>query len=300
MDRILVTGAAGFIGKPLTHRLINSGLFEVHTTHTSSMSFLEGANGHVCNLLSDEVHHLIRAIRPQIVLHLAWNLGDDGFQQDKRNIEWVESSLGMLRYFAENEGIRFIFAGSSSEYYDKGGLLSEGENPQIQEPDTLYGIAKKCVTMAGIRLAQIRKFQFLSARIFPVFGPGYTKTARVIVYAINEMLQDRKVVCLSPHSLWDFIYIDDAVNILYSLILSKMEGIVNVASGIPHSVGHTFETIATILNKGHLLVMNNECASPRILAADISRLRNELQILPQMTLEEGLKKTIKWKTRIGL
>ncbi len=297
MDRILVTGATGFIGRPTTRRLVDSGLLEVHTTHTSNGSFLEGAHGHACNLLSDEIFRLIRDLRPRTVLHLAWNLGETGYKQDVRNLDWAEATVGMLRHFAENGGQHFIFAGSSAEYFEKGGLLRETEDPQGREPDTLYGTAKKCITTAGLRLAQNRGFRFLSARIFPVYGPGYTKPASVIAYAIEELRQGRPAVCRSPHSVWDFIYIDDIARIMADLTLSEASGVINVASGVPRQMGQVFETIAGIMGQTRQLVMNDDGQLPRILVADVGRLRRELPTLPPTDFEEGLRRTVEWKTR---
>lgn len=234
---------------------------------------------------------LIRDLRPDIILHLAWNLEKPGFLNADVNNQWLEISLHLLQIFQEFGGKRFVFAGSSSEYGYNQTLCSEGG---AASPSDLYGQCKLAFTKLAASFCEVNDISFVSIRYFPVYGPGESHLLHAIPTAIHTMLQGEPFICKAPNNIWDYIYIDDVAAATIKIINSSYCGIVNVASGIPHQMREVSSVIAQELNAEHLLQLNEANSSKEVLLADTAVLDNVIGYRCKTGLSEGIRRSVQW------
>ena len=114
MRRVLVTGGAGFVGRPAVAALIARG-FEVHAVGRRAPA---GAHVvHPADLLDGEARRAaVRAAGASHLLHLAWVTQPGRYWQAPENLDWTAASLDLVRAFREAGGGRAVVAGTCAEY----------------------------------------------------------------------------------------------------------------------------------------------------------------------------------------
>ena len=111
MNEVLVTGASGFIGRQCLPLLVAKG-YDVHALSLrSEPCSIPGVSWHRGNLLQPGcATALMRQLRPQSLLHLAWYAVPGKFWEARENLEWLRASLELLVSFADNGGERLVAA----------------------------------------------------------------------------------------------------------------------------------------------------------------------------------------------
>lgn len=145
MKRVLVTGASGLLGRALLPRLLDAG-YEVHavTTDAARLAFAPGAQAQTADLRdSAACRAVVERVRPEALVHLAWDQKDAGFRNAPANLDWLSVSVNLLRAFYDCGGKRFLFAGTSSEYDGRSGRMEE---TAAARPVSMYGQCKRAVT----------------------------------------------------------------------------------------------------------------------------------------------------------
>ena len=99
----------------------------------------------------------------------------------------------------------------------------------------------------------MHSFPYVILRLYQVYGPNQSIN-RLIPIVISSCIKNKKFKCSSGIQKRDFLYIDDFVNLINKLILTKKEikGIFNVGSGNPKSVRDTIEIIQKKLKEAYL------------------------------------------------
>lgn len=173
MEKVLVTGAGGFIGHAVVERLANMSEYEVTAVISGRrpVAFPDNVRVETIDLLSETAREvLMERVRPNIMLHYAWGMEDSGFLRTDLNIRWLEISLHLCRLFLRHNGKRFLFAGTSSEYGT--GFFGYAESKQNQPRFSLYGSCKLSLEQTAGTLFKHHGVEFASARYFTVYGPG--------------------------------------------------------------------------------------------------------------------------------
>lgn len=299
MQKVLVTGASGFIGSGLIESLVEKNKYSIYgtTTHRRNLEqYSHVINIEEVNLLNNnDIKNLIEKIKPDFIIHLAWKLeGNDSFQTSSENMEWLRASIFLIEQAVENNVKKFVFAGSSSEY-------NFSERPLIESDDmkciNLYGRCKKAVTDVCIDYCVNKNTDFVSARIFSVYGKYDNRTSRAIPEAIKKLCRNEKFYCNSPENKWDYIYISDAVNAIIKIMESDYKGIVNIGSGKVVTMREVFNIIGELMSKEDLIEFNSKFKEVG-LVSDNKILENVIGYKCVVDIRSGLKETIKWFTRI--
>ena len=124
MNKVLVTGSTGFVGKQTIPFLLEKG-YEVHAVSTQ----MHPSNHprlirHQCNLFdADGTASLLREIQPSHLLHFAWIATPGIHTSSPENVTWMEASLRLVRLFVENGGKRVVAAGDDDGLPDAQQLL---------------------------------------------------------------------------------------------------------------------------------------------------------------------------------
>ena len=297
MKRVLLTGAAGFIGRN-TIPFLRERDYEVHCAYIDGQRLAEEKEGviwHECNLLdADKQRRLLREVSPAQLLHFAWETTHRQYWTSRYNLAWVQASLNLLVNFADCGGERAVLAGTCAEYDWSPGCYREDATPL--RPATLYGACKNSTReIADHYLAQ-KKISFAWGRIFFLYGP-HEHPERMVASVINALLRGKPARCSHGRQVRDFLYVKDVASAFVALLESGVEGPVNIASGNPVTLRDVIKMIAVKIGREVLVEYGAIPAGandPHELTADTKRLNTDVGWRPQFDLSRGLDETIAW------
>lgn len=287
MKRVLLTGASGQVGARLSQFLwvagydvIGLGKREFSTGVNESYRYLS------FDLLTQDIDSLIERTRPEILIHLAWETEPKTFWNSPNNHLWLNSSRKLIASFNKWGGEKIVVAGTCGEYdWGLEGPFSEASH---ESPRSLYGQSK--LTLLNELRDQCKAF--IWTRTFFQFG-GKELTGRLIPSLIDSVLSGKKFTIQNPEDICDFIYIDDVVRTMFSLITTEQTGVFNVATGLGFSARDIGIMIASILDCQELLHFNHQSRKPINIRADVSKLKMVLGPISSTPIEEAIGKTIK-------
>jgi nucleoside-diphosphate-sugar epimerase len=285
-ERVLVTGATGFIGRQVLEPLLARG-FEVHGVARHAGP---GAVPiHAVDLLKpDEMRALVRDLRPALLLHTAWYVAHGKFWTAPENADWVEASEALGHAFAEGGGRRMVALGTCAEYADAvGGDDAPWPETRALAPSTPYGRAK---AECAARLARIPGIELAWARIFHLFGPG-EHPDRLVPSVILALLAGREARCASGRPVRDFASTRFVGAALAALVGSGVTGAVNVASGEGRAISEVVRFLGQAAGRPGLVRLgalpDRPGEVPRMVA-DVTRLRQEVGFAAAPDVEADL------------
>lgn len=296
MKTVLVTGANGFIGRHVLPLLVNS-FDRVHaiTSQATPSGVHANIQWYTCNLLdTDQIRALIPQVRPDALLHLAWNTTPGSYWTTDENYAWTTASMELLRAFRAEGGQRVVTAGTMAEYDWNYGHLVAGVTPY--RPATPYGASKHALQLMQAQFAAQSDMSSAWGHIFFGYGP-HERPQRVIPHVVTQLLRGEPAQTSHGRQIRDFMYVADVAAALVALLQSSVGGPVNIASGRPHRLRDVLTQAELLLNAtGHIQFGARPAAAndPIVLTADVSRLRDEVKWQPHYTLADGLSETIQW------
>jgi nucleoside-diphosphate-sugar epimerase len=186
----------------------------------------------------------------------------------------------------------FVQVGSSDEY----GNAEAPQKESLREaPISPYSLGKTCATHFIQMLARTENFPGVVLRLFLVYGPGQNKN-RFLPAIIEHCLNDREFAASEGRQLRDFCYVEDIVKgmLLAAVTEAAFGKVINLASGVPISIRKVIEMAMNLIKGGHPLFGEHPYRPGENMAlyADISLAKTLLGWRPEVSLEDGLKKTI--------
>jgi nucleoside-diphosphate-sugar epimerase len=300
--RVLVTGAAGFVGAVLTRRLLAEG-HEVHVLLRATSAGWRLADVRADlrvheGDLTDEagVAALVKTVRPDVIYHLAAH-GAYPFQTDADAIIQtnVLGTWNLLKASAHLDYEVFLNSGSSSEYGFKDYAMREND---LLEPNSYYSVAKCAQTLLCQHVAKTQRRPITTFRLFSVYGP-FEEASRLIPTLIRRCLAGEELRLVPPETARDFVYVDDVVDAYLRLdALARLSGeIVNIGTGVQRTVGEVVDVI--LRATGATVPCHWGAMAPRVWdattwVADCTKSRRVLGWWPATPLADGLRRTIEW------
>jgi len=298
MERALVTGASGLIGRHVAAALSRRG-FDVHGCARTSTDVLT-VNMHRCNLLDvDAMRSLIENVRPDVIVHCAWVTRHGAYWHSPENLDWLSSSVSLLRT-AKLAGVRrFVGVGTCAEYEPSDNSAGHAA-VAVGPPVTLYGTAKDALRRIGEKFAKVEGMEFAWARVFMLYGAGEHQD-RLVASLARALVSGRPARMSSGAVVRDFLDARDVGAAVAALAASTLEDCVDIGSGHGVSLRSLAERLAALSGRPDLLIAGSlpdrQNESP-MLIADATRLKTELGFCPSIELDTGLTDVLEyWRKR---
>lgn len=310
MTKIIVTGAAGFIGSHLVNTLLQQGeevigideFNDYYDPHLKRKNIATFENSPNFTLVEGDIQFLDLPKLFQdaeIVYHQAAQAGvrnswGQGFRAyTERNINTTQVLLETAKDAPHLK--RLVFASTSSVYGDAETLPTHEEIPP--KPVSPYGITK----LAAERLCGLyhKNFgvPFVSLRYFTVYGPRQRPDMAFHKF-FKAVLQDEAIpVYGDGKQTRDFTFVSDAVaaNLAAAIVPEAVGEIFNIGGGSRVVLTQVLDTMEEIVGKpikrNHI---EKAMGDARHTAADVSKAQKILGYCPQVSLSEGLAKEWEW------
>jgi len=289
-ERILVTGGTGFVGARVVDELVARGA-DVVVASRGRRGLPVGIPHVACDLLDHrEVSALISQLRPSRLVHCAWTVEHGVFCQSPCNEHWADASAQLFACFFEAGGRHVTALGSCAEYdWQDDAEVCWSEGRRIA-PVTPYGVAKARASADLFRLAGRHRAGAAWARLFFLFGPG-EDPRRLVPSVLAAVRRGARFTLSRPDAVRDYAstrYVGAALARLS--LAGGSPGAVNVASGLPRTLGEFARDIARLAGGGDVVATGSGPSTtlePERIVADISTLRRCIE-LPELALLKDL------------
>lgn len=307
--RVLITGAAGFLGSHLSDRFIEEGHTVVGMDNliTGNMDNIAHLMGHerFSFIKHDVSNYIYVAGKIDAVLHFASPASPNDYLEYpiptlKVGSLGTHNTLGL----AKEKGARYLLASTSEVYGDP------QVNPQPETywghvnpigPRGVYDEAKRFAEAITLAYQRYHGLETRIVRIFNTYGPRMRlHDGRVVPNFIYQALTGQPLtVYMGGKQTRSFQYYSDLVDGVYRLLMSDEKLPVNIGNPAEMTIEDFAEAVVEISgSKSEIIYVNPEDAritdDPQVRRPDISKAKQVLGWEPKVGLAEGLMKTIEY------
>ena len=309
--KVLVTGAAGFIGSHLCERLLSEGTVVVGLDNFDGFYSRRIKEANIAMSLSNKnfklvegdirdaacVEKILSDKKPEMIIHLAAKAGVRPSIEDPIGYEDVNvhGTVVMLEA-AKKFGIKkFIFASSSSVYgNNKKVPFSESDN--VDFPISPYGATKKAGELICHTYSHLYGMNITCLRFFTVYGPR--QRPDLAVHKFSRLIeQGRPIPVFGDGSMMrDFTFIDDIINGVISAI-NNCDGyeIYNLGESRPVRLDEMIKAMEKVLGKKAVInKLPEQPGDVKQTYADVTKAKRKLGYNPRTDFAAGLEKFVKW------
>src|SRR5215207_6017686 len=302
MPRVVITGAAGFIGSHLSETLLDRdytvvGIDNLLTGDLANIAHLANRD---FTFIKHDVTNYINVEGPvDAVLHWA---------SPASPIDYLELPIPTLKVgalgthkalgLAKAKGARFVLASTSEVYGDP------LEHPQKETywgnvnpvgPRGVYDEAKRFAEAMTMAYHRYHRVDTKIVRIFNTYGPRMRlNDGRAVPAFMSQALRNEDVTIFGDGTQTrSFTYITDLVDGIIKLMLSKENDPINIGNPREMTIEQIAETIIRMTGSTSRIIYKPlPTDDPKVRQPDITRARTLLGFEPKVTLEDGLVHTI--------
>jgi UDP-glucuronate 4-epimerase len=327
--KILVTGAAGFIGSSLAGALLRRGDDVLGIDNLNDYYDVALKEARLARLRKDAkfrfLHQdvasregmsaLFSANKFDAVAHLAAQAGVRYSMENPH--AYIDSNVvGFLNILegVRNHGIGHLVFASSSSVYGANGKLPFSENDNVDHPISLYAATKKANELMAHSYSQLYGIRCTGLRFFTVYGPWGRPDMALFKFTKGILANEAIPVFNRGEMVRDFTYIDDIVEGVVRVIDHPAQAdagwdskkptpstsrvpyrIYNIGNNRPVQLMRYIELIEKCLGKkAQLDLMPMQPGDVPASMADISALQQAVGFAPSTPVEVGVPRFVEW------
>lgn len=295
--RVLITGAAGFLGSHVA-RVLHDAQLTVIGADRAPIGEETGCTTRVeFDFLTGDIDALLTAQQPAAVVHLAGaasvpNSIADPAADFQGSIALTQRLLEAIR--RTRFGIRVIYFSSAAVYGDPA-ILPIDEQAALR-PLSPYGFHKAMTEMLLREYAQLHSVPACSLRVFSAYGPGLR---RQLLWDVLQKARSSSQVVLNGTGLEsrDFVHVHDVARAaLQVLRYGEFDGSAyNVGSGVETTVALVADSVMQTAGVAGQPIFSGQtrAGDPLRWRADISRL-HAIGWSPEIAFAEGVAEYVRW------
>lgn len=301
-SKILITGGTGFLGKALVKLLKAKGYHNLITFSRKDYNLIKEAD--VLRLFED-------FLNIDAVLHLAGDGGGIGYYREHPGKIFYNCTMMntlVQEYSRINNVKKFVGVGTVCSYPKLTPLPFKEEdlwNGYPEETNAAYGLSKKMMLVQSQAYRQEYNFNGVHLLMISMYGPEDDfdlEKSRVIAALIRKFIEaksrnEAEVVLWGDGSpSREFLYVDDAAEaIILAMERYNSAEPVNIGSEQEITIKELGELIKKIVDfKGKIVWDKNKPNGQQQRGIDTKKAEKEFGFKAKTSLEEGLRKTIKW------
>ena len=304
-SRVLVTGAAGFVGARVVAMLSSEGSHDVLATDvvtspkSDALAELPGVEFRAMDLRDrDRLAEVVGSV--EAVAHLAAMRLKASDAQPREGFGVNVAATFDLLSVAADRGIRAFVYGSSQQLY---GSFSEEPDAPMREEDgavgrdvSMYAAAKLACEAFLPPFAARGGFDYLALRFGSIYGPDAAEHSNswMMLEALRAVDRSEKArVTWSKDSRHSLVYVDDAARAVVRAIDLPLRNVAVNVVGEPASTGDIYSTLLRLYGASPEDI-EFEHQRRRYQLVDNERLRTSFGCPPETSLEAGLQAIVNW------
>ena len=295
-ERILVTGAAGFLGRHLCRCLVADGL----GGRIVALDDFSAGDGHALAGLAADLDVVSGDIREpsgwrarvgdvDLVFHLAALSSPRGCEESATLARSINVH-GTARLLEAVGRARVVLLSTATVYRPRGDEpLDETASASAT---AVYPATKLAAERLCAEAAEAGTIDAVIVRNFNSYGPGQTGHF-LVPQLVRQALEQSSIRILACRSVRDFAYVGDTVDAIAALALSRQSGIFNLGSGHATAVGDVALAVGDILGAS-VSCTHLPPSGARCLVASPAKLMRAVGWQPGVDLRQGLVRTAEW------
>ncbi len=315
MDKILVTGCAGFIGSHLCRSLLAKGnmvygidnfdpFYPRATKERNLSAFIDHPRFNFTEFdLADKeaLFNWAGAKEVTMIVHLAGKAGvrpsiDDPAGYFKANIVATQNILDLMRTF----GIKKMAFASSSSVYGNSETVPFSEDADVSKPVSPYAFTKKACELINFTYHHLYQLDIINLRFFTVYGPG--QRPDLAIHKFARLISNGKEIPMfgDGSTARDYTFVEDTVAgiesaVAYLFSNENVYEIINLGNNQPVSLKDMIAAISDAMGKKpEIEQLPMQPGDVNITFADISKAKSMLGYQPLTPFSEGVRKFAEW------
>lgn len=304
--RIAITGATGAVGTALIAEGIRQNVEMLVICRKASKRRQQIPDHPLVKVLELNMEEYETYQPPEgempydVFYHFAWGgtTGDgrNDCEIQEKNIRYALDAAALAKRFGCSA---FVGAGSQAEYGRVEGNLNS-QTPAF--PENGYGMAKLCAGQMTRLYCRQAGMRHVWTRILSIYGPG-DGAGSMVMSAIHRLLAGETPAFTKGEQQWDYLYSGDAAKAL--LLLGEKGhdgGVYCLGSGKARPLADYIGMIRDAIDPRLSVALGAVPYAPgqvMYLCADIAKLKEDTGFAPEVSFEEGIKKTIMWVKEHG-
>tara|TARA_B110001454_G_scaffold67707_2_gene66022 strand:- start:2454 stop:3434 length:981 start_codon:yes stop_codon:yes gene_type:complete len=318
MKKLLITGAAGFIGYHLAEKLINNnyhiiGIDNLNDYYDPALkkarlnNLIKNSNFEFHQIDFTQNNTLIPIFKKNKFDHVIHLGAQAGVRYSITNPQfYIDTNIsGFLNILenCKNHKVKNIIYASSSSIYGINENLPFSENDMTDSQISMYGVSKKTNELMAHAYSNLYGLKTIGLRFFTVYGPWGRPDMALFIFT-KAIIENKKIELFNEgNHTRSFTYISDIVEPIHRLIkineseqnILNSNEILNIGGAETVKLLRFIDIIEKYIGrKAKIILKPMQKGDVKETNADISKLERITKYVPQVNIEEGIKRFIDW------